>query len=293
MRAEALALRWAALLLGAVLLSTGCVTLAPRQGDSTAEGSRAFSTLRETAATASPLEAPSPLASTELGEHALSAKPGEQERLHRRRSARGPGPDAALASTGEAPTREVASAGTAPQGPASCGGKAVPPGWPDFSSSESEALLAPFLTCTSPAEFVALQQGVDMPRLVEALDDWGAVRLGALGPMRADAAPLLQRKRATFLVTATERYGLLHAEVFALFVVHSAHDDEVREVLRLLARDKQLGQTLQLMPAVHEDLKARSLPLSEYPDRAERAAVRLVTRQLGIAGAALMGERIS
>ena len=66
------------------------------------------------------------------------------------------------------------------------------------------------------------------------LDDWGAVRLGALGPVREDAAYLLQHKRAAFLVSATERYGLFHAQVFALFVLHSAYDDEVDAVLRLV-----------------------------------------------------------
>ncbi|HEX8434709.1 hypothetical protein [Archangium sp.] len=155
--------------------------------------------------------------------------------------------------------------------PLTCGGVAVPPGWPDLSSSETEALLAPFFSCTSPAEFIALQQRVDMPRLVEKLEDSRAVRLSALGPVREDAAALLHRKRAAFLVTATERYGLPHAEVLALFLLHSAHDDEVREVLRLLAGDKRLGQTLGLMPAVREELEARGLPLSAWSDRAEQA----------------------
>ncbi|PTL83519.1 hypothetical protein DAT35_14665 [Vitiosangium sp. GDMCC 1.1324] len=232
------------MLLGAVLLTTGCVTLEPPPGGS---GSR--SALRETAAGTLPLQAPS------------STGPGGQERLHRRHSALGPGPDIAMAS-----------AGTTTQGPPTCGGQAVPPGWPDFSSGDGEALLAPFLTCTSPAEFVALQQRVDMPRLVEALDDWHAVRLGALGPVREDAAHLLQRKRASFLLTASERYGLFHAEVFALFVLHSAHDDEVDEVLRLLARDKLLGQTLALMPSVREELERRGMSLSRYPERTEQAS---------------------
>ncbi|QRK13980.1 hypothetical protein JQX13_37345 [Archangium violaceum] len=254
-----------------MLLSTGCVTLAPRQGGSLAEGSYTLSTLRDTAATAPPLEAPSPLASAELSEHVLSAESGQQERLHRRRSARGLGPDAALASSGEVPAYEVARAVPTPQEPPSCGGQAVPPGWPDFSDDDAEALLAPFLTCTSPGEFVALQDRVDMPRLVEALDDWRAVRLGALGPVREDSAHLLQRKRASFLVSTTERSGLFHAEVFTLYVLHSAYDDEVDEVLLLLARDKQLGQTLALMPAVHEELERRGMPLSRYPDRAEQA----------------------
>ncbi|WP_375771678.1 hypothetical protein NR798_12515 [Archangium gephyra] len=234
--------RWGVLLLMAVLLTPGCVTPGPR-------------TLLKT----SPFQAPTSSASME----------DEPQRLHRRRGARGLSSDATLLGAGETALHGVASGGTVPHGPATCGGQAVPRDWPDDSSG-GEALLAPFLSCTSPAEYVALQQRVDMPRLVEALDEWSAVRLGALGPVREDAAPLLQRKRAAFLVSATERYGPFHAEVFALFVLHSAHDDEVDAVLRLLAGDKLLGQTLALMPAVRQELDARGLPLSRYPERAER-----------------------
>jgi hypothetical protein len=272
MRAEALAHRWwAALLLGAVLLSTGCVTLAPRHGANSSERPRPLSTLRETVASTPPLEVPSALASTDPGEEAFSSGAGPQERLHRRRSARGLGPDAALASAGEATRYEVLSVGPATEGPPSCGGQSVPAGWPDFSSGDSEALLAPFLTCSSPAEYVALQERVDMPRLLEALDDWSAVRLGALGPVREDAAHLLQRKRTGFLLSATGRYGHVHAEVFALYLLHSAYDDEVNEVLGLLAEDKQLSQTLGLMPAVQGELERRGRPLSRYTDRGEQA----------------------
>ena len=234
--------RWGVLLLVALLLTPGCVTPGPRLLSKT-----------------SPFQAPTPSASME----------DDPRRLHRRRSARGLGSDATLLGAGETAMHGVASGGTVPQGPATCGSQAVPRVWPDDSSG-GEALLAPFLTCTSPAEYVALQQRVDMPRLVEALDEWSAVRLGALGPVREDAAPLLQRKRAAFLVSATERYGPFHAEVFALFVLHSAHDDEVDAVLRLLAGDKLLGQTLALMPAVRQELETRGLPLSRYPERGER-----------------------
>ena len=171
------------------------------------------------------------------------------------------------------PTEAVGGAGGFPgrkaTAPPTCSGVPLPPGWPDLSSRD-ETLLAPLLGC-SPAEFVQVQHGVDMPGLVETLEDWSAVRLGALGPVRADAAPLLQRKRAAFLLTATERYGAAYTEVLALFLLHSSHDDELKEVLRLLARDKQLGQTLGLMPAVREELEARGLVLSAYPDRAEQA----------------------
>jgi len=149
----------------------------------------------------------------------------------------------------------------------SCEERAVPLGWPDFSSSDSEALLAPFLTCTSPAEYVALQERVDMPRLVESLTDWDAVRLGSLGPVREDAAGLLNRKRLSFLLHATDTYGVAHAEVFVRYLFDSAYDDELRELLFWLARDKRLDTTLGLMPRAQAELEARGLKLWARPDR--------------------------
>ena len=149
----------------------------------------------------------------------------------------------------------------------SCEERAVPLGWPDFSSSDSEALLAPFLTCTSPAEYVALQERVDMPRLVESLTDWDAVRLGSLGPVREDAAGLLNRKRLSFLLHATDTYGVAHAEVFVRYLFDSAYDDELRELLFWLAQQKRLDTTLGLMPRARAELEARGLKLSARLDR--------------------------
>jgi hypothetical protein len=172
----------------------------------------------------------------------------------------------------------VVGTGPSTQGPPSCGGQAVPEGWPDYSSWLDEELLAPFFQCTSPGEFLALQRRVDMPRLVEALDDWSAVRLGALGPMEARAAAVLQRKRFSFLVTATQKYGA-YAQVLTFFLFDTAFDDEVRELLLQLARDKQLDQTLGQMDAVREALEQRGFKLSNYPDRKEQLSD--VVRGLG------------
>ncbi|XXF80981.1 HNH endonuclease [Myxococcaceae bacterium GXIMD 01537] len=149
-----------------------------------------------------------------------------------------------------------------------CGSQPVPPRWPHLPSSQE--VLAPLLRCASPAEFVALQRVLDMPRLVESLSDWDAVRLGTLGPLGADAAAVLNRKRATFLVTVTEKYGVPLAEVFALFILHTTFDDELRVVLQRLTTDKRLGETLGSMPSVREELKRRGIELSDYPDRAEQ-----------------------
>jgi hypothetical protein len=156
----------------------------------------------------------------------------------------------------------------------------VPFGWPDPDSRQE--VLAPFLRCTSPGAFLALQRAVDMPRLVESLSDWDAVRLGALGPLDARASEVLGRKRAAFLVTATEKYGVPYAEVFALFILHSAFDDEVRGLLAVLARDKQLDETLGRMATVREELERRGLGLARHPERQARAGD--VLRGLGRAG---------
>ncbi|HYO59014.1 hypothetical protein [Archangium sp.] len=155
--------------------------------------------------------------------------------------------------------------------------EARPPGWPHLSASQQ--VLAPFLACTSPAEFVELQNRVDMPRLVKELEDWSAVRLGALGPVREDAAEALNRKRASFLVTSTEKYGVARAEVFALFILHSAFDDDLKQVLLLLARDKRLAETLGQMGAVREGLEQRGLKLSDHLERGEKSSD--VARGLG------------
>jgi hypothetical protein len=105
-----------------------------------------------------------------------------------------------------------------------------------------------------------------MPRVVETLTDWAAVRLGSLGPVREDAAGILNRKRVSFILHATEKYGAAHAEVFVRFLVDSAYDDELREILFRLAQDKRLAATLGLMPRARAELEARSLKLSARPD---------------------------
>ncbi|WP_224361016.1 hypothetical protein [Hyalangium versicolor] len=147
---------------------------------------------------------------------------------------------------------------------------ALPSDWPEEASSDEE-LLEPFLACPSTAHFLALQRRVDMARVVESLGNWGAVRLGAQGPLvDATASRVLTSKRAAFLVEATADYGA-YSQIFALFIIHTAYDDELDALLRLLARDKQLGQTLGQMDSVRRELARRGLKLADYPERGERA----------------------
>ena len=148
-----------------------------------------------------------------------------------------------------------------------CGGQNLPPGWPDFSSDDREALLSPFLACTSPTDFLALQQRVDMPRLVARLDAWRAVRLGALGPLLEEAARELNRQRTAFLLQSLERYGAANTEVLAHFVLDSAHDDDLRDILFLLAQDKRLTELLEQLPSLGPALEARGIKPSAHAER--------------------------
>ena len=182
-----------------------------------------------------------------------------------------------------------------PQEPPSCGGQAVPPGWPDFSSSRDE-LLAPFLTRTSPGEVLALQEGVDMPLLLEALDDWRAVRLGSLGPPREDVARLLNEKRASLLKKAPAAYGRLNAQVLSVFIADSAYDNDLREILFLLAQEKRLEEILELLPAFQVALEKRGLKPTARVERdsklgqAVRGLVRFGEDSLSSSPAAMDGQ---
>ena len=83
--------------------------------------------------------------------------------------------------------------------------------------------------------------------------------LGSLGPVREDAARPLNRQRTAFLLQALERYGPAHTEVLALFVLDSCHDDDVRDILFLLAQDKRLTEVLEQLPSLGPALEARGL----------------------------------
>ncbi|RKG96457.1 hypothetical protein D7V97_35580 [Corallococcus sp. CA053C] len=252
------------LVLAVALLNAGCASLPAKSGHGATLAFRPFSSA-STQAVRSAAEGAYP------GEVLVSTAEGAEEPLGLRREPLVGESEGAGASGAKA----VASGGAVV-----CGGRPVLSGWPHLDSSRE--VLEPFLACASPAQFVAMQRGVDMAALVESLEDWDAVRLGALGPMDARASEALGRKRAAFLVTSVEKYGVPYSEVLALFVLHSAFDDELREVVQRLARDKQLRETLGAMATVREELKRRGLALEGFPERGEQA--RDVLRGLGRAG---------
>ncbi|MDC0711006.1 hypothetical protein POL68_21220 [Stigmatella sp. ncwal1] len=253
MRAERLLRGGADWVLALALLTAGCASLPSRAGPGGTLAAVAGSTPMAALGRSAVASLPEDDALMGFDEEESAAEP----LLHRRRAAPSPSPGGGETT----PLRvEGALAGA-------CG--EVPSGWPHLDSEEE--VLAAFLECATPAAFLALQRQADMPRLVEELSDWNAVRLGALGPMEAEAARVLLQKRAAFLATVVEKHGVAKAEVLALFVLHTTHDDEVRQMLRLLAEDKLLKRALGAMEGVREELKQRGMALADFPERDFRA----------------------
>ncbi|WP_237079073.1 HNH endonuclease [Myxococcus xanthus] len=254
MRAERLPRGAVGLVLALALLTSGCASLPSRVGPGGALAAVSGATPMAALGRSSVASLPEDDAIEDSDDEEAADGP----LLHRRRATPSP------PNPGGGETRPLRVAGAMA---GVCG--EVPSGWPHLDSDE--AVLAPFLACTTPAAFLALQRQANMPRLVEALSDWSAVRLGALGPVEAQAARVLLTKRAAFLSTAVEKHGVAKAEVLALFVLHTTHDDEVRQLLRLLAEDKLLKRALGAMEVVREELTQRGIALTDFPERDLRA----------------------
>jgi hypothetical protein len=254
MRAERPLRGGAGLMLALALLLAGCASMPSRAGPGATLAAGSGASFRAAMGRSAVASLPEDDALEEFDDAESSAGP-----LLRRRRATLSAP-----SPGGGETMPLRAVGTLA---GACG--EVPSGWPHLDSEDE--VLAPFLACTTPAAFLALQRRVDMPRLVERLSDWSAVRLGALGPLEAESALVLLKKRAAFLATAVEKHGVAKAEVLALFVLHTTHDDEMRQLMRLLARDKLLKRALGALEVVREELKQRGMALSDFPERDFRA----------------------
>jgi outer membrane protein OmpA-like peptidoglycan-associated protein len=166
----------------------------------------------------------------------------------------------------------------------------LPLGWPEVASSDEE-VLKPFLEASTPEQFIELQYRLDMAEVVERLSPWAAVRLGAQGPL-VGGVEVLNRRRVEFIITVTRRFGPDIAQVFTLYLVNHAFTEEVRELLRLLAAEKRLGETVGGMEEVRKALAERGVALEEYADRPEQ--VRDVGRGLvGLAEAASESTEVS
>jgi hypothetical protein len=129
----------------------------------------------------------------------------------------------------------------------------------------SRAVVGVFATAQTQQEFDGIQRRLNMDRIVDALDDWDLVVLGALGPLRA-GADRLNRQRAQAIVDASHDFGIDRGQVFAAFIFNNATTDDIEEVLGHLAADRRMHSTIERMPQVQAILRSRGIDLSRYRD---------------------------
>lgn len=135
-----------------------------------------------------------------------------------------------------------------------------------------------FVAATSAADFIAIQRHLEMPKVLTYLEDWDAVRVGALGPV-IEGQNILNQKRAEYILRATHDYGVSIAEVFVLYMFQSMFGDDMKAVLQILAADRHLGATVGQMREVEDVIVDRGVAILPV-DRDPKATDFLV----GIAG---------
>lgn len=116
-----------------------------------------------------------------------------------------------------------------------------------------------------PAEFVAVQGLCDFASVVDALGDWDAVELGALGPVTGSAAATLNKKRAGHVVHAINNYSAAQAELHVAHVVSTMYDDDVHDLAVEVANKNRLGRMLEF-ELVRKNLESRGISLDNYND---------------------------
>lgn len=135
----------------------------------------------------------------------------------------------------------------------------------------SRDILQVFLASDTDAEFLKLEKTTDFGAVLDKLDEWDIVRLGAAGPILPAYSPRINRVRADYLERITREWGPQRAEVFALFIIDTTTDDEIKEMLTLLAGDQELYRTIKRMPGATRRLADRDIDLSAFKDRGWKA----------------------
>lgn len=140
----------------------------------------------------------------------------------------------------------------------------------DFFPSSNEILSV--FRAADPRGFVQLQGQVDMSKVLDQLDDWEIVQLGAQGPiLNAGVRKRVNENRTDFLVDRARTWGPARAQFFGIYMFDNMTDDDVRTVLGMLAADKKLHETIDTMPEVLELLAARGIDRSAFHDRGGKA----------------------
>ncbi|MGH9326228.1 MAG: hypothetical protein ACRD2B_06010 [Terriglobia bacterium] len=136
----------------------------------------------------------------------------------------------------------------------------------DVMSRTKSQAIADMLGTLSVAEFMDIQSKLDMKAVLEALEDWDAVRVGTFGPIK-EKHDELNRIRADMIFETTRDRGAAESEVVTHWMFNNMVGDDIGAVLTLLGADQHLYNTVDDMPAVLELLKQRGIRRSRFHDR--------------------------
>ena len=143
-------------------------------------------------------------------------------------------------------------------------------------------ILQAFQAC-NPRDFIVLQEKVDLAAVLDKLDTWQIVKLGALGPILASQRQRVNEARADLIQDITHSWGAERAQIFTHYMFNTMPDDDAVSVLRLLAAGQHLHETIDLMPEVGKLLEQRGIDRSKIRDRGWEAMdiLRGIGRGLG------------
>jgi hypothetical protein len=128
-----------------------------------------------------------------------------------------------------------------------------------------------FQASSSESEFLALERATDFGAVLDKLDEWDLVRLGAAGPILPQYIGRVNRARADFMQRTAREWGPQRAEIFALFIIDTTTDDEIESMLSLLAGDQELYRTVGRMPHLAKRLADRGIDINRFKDREWKA----------------------
>lgn len=130
-----------------------------------------------------------------------------------------------------------------------------------------------FQASGNDAEFLQLEKATDFGAVLDKLEEWDIVRLGAAGPILPEYSTRVNRVRADYLERIVREWGgPQRAEIFALYIIDTTTNDDIEAVLKLLADDQELYRTVLRMPIVLKRLSDRGIDITRFKDRDWKAA---------------------
>jgi len=133
------------------------------------------------------------------------------------------------------------------------------------------AVYKVFQSAAEQGQYVALQGPLDMDTVLSTVSPWTAVRIGGLGPV-IEGVTTLTAKRTEIIRDMSHDYGLAYGQLFTAFIFDTTQDDQIKDVLRALAGERRLADTIGQMPAIKDRLTARGINLADFPDRPRQAS---------------------